>query len=64
MARTRRSTSTANTPPIIAPFFADVDTRARADRDVTYGATTSAAAARSASTGSSVGYYAGAHRQD
>lgn len=31
---------TSNVPPIIAPFFADVDTRAAGSREVTYGLTT------------------------
>ncbi len=63
---TRRSASTRTTPPIIAPFFADVDTRGdgSAPGDVRLRRRRrSAAAARSASNWVNVGYFTRPHRQ-
>jgi hypothetical protein len=51
---------TASTPPIIAPFFADVDTRGTGSGLVTYGATTYQGHAAFCVDWPNVGYY-GAH---
>ena len=51
----------ANTPPIIAPFFADVDTRGDGSAPVTYsyGATTYSGRPAFCVNWLNVGYYAG-----
>ncbi|MGH3873531.1 MAG: Ig-like domain repeat protein [Pseudonocardiaceae bacterium] len=51
-------TINANTPPIIAPFFADVDTRGAGSSPVTYGTTTFGSRQAFCVNWNDVGYYA------